>query len=101
MIKEGFYKDTYSKAIDKLRPEHDGYSFIHSTGYKSTPVFDKTRKFNDEGTRYTNGKKKGIKIAISRLEDIWHTMQKIFFRGDTTNREDVKNVKSFWSKYLR
>ena len=102
MIKEGFYKDTYSKAIDKLRPEDGEYSFIHSTGYKSTPVFDKTRKFNTIATKYANNtKKKGIKIAISRLEDIWHNIQRVFFRGDTTNREDVKNVKSFWSKYVR
>lgn len=102
LIEEGFYRDTHSKANDKLNPEKGEYSFVPSSGYKSVPEFDKTRKFNTKGSIYGyNNIKKGIKTAISRLEDIWFNIEKLLYRGDTTNREDVKNVKSFWSKYVR
>lgn len=102
LIEEGFYRDTYSKAIDKLDPERGEYSFVPSSGYESVPEFDKSRKFNTKCSIYGyNNSKKGIKTAISRLEDIWYNIEKLLFRGDTTKREDVKNAKSFWSKYVR
>lgn len=97
-LNEGFYEDAYNKGLEKDRKQGYYGGTRGISGNLKKPNFDSKSK-NWPHCIYHNAS--GLKITMSRLEDLWENLEKVFEGGSTDDKEDVKTLKTLFPKYVR